>query len=34
MLEMYAGVILFNALYVNTALLYLSLLSTDNHQAL
>ena len=31
MLEMYAGVILFSALYVNTALLYLSLLATDNH---
>ena len=31
MLEMYAGVILFSTLYVNTALLYLSLLSTDNH---
>ena len=28
---MYAGVILFNALYVNTALLNLSLLSNDNH---
>ena len=31
MFEMYAGVILFNAFYVNTALLYLSLVSTDNH---
>ena len=31
LLEIYAGVILFNDLYVNTALFYLSHLSTDNH---
>ena len=31
LLERFSGVILFNALYVSTALLYLSFLSTDNH---
>ena len=33
MLKMYSGDILFNALNVSTAVLYLSLHSTDNHSS-